>query len=116
MMTFLGAVIITIVYAATGFEYFAEDFGHYCSDRIGPCLENILYQGTRNSIVGLSPMMGVVMPGDAGFVGRTAYDITYFMIMGIFILNTIVALIVDSFSSLRKESDAREQFLQTQTF
>lgn len=115
-MTFLGAVIVTYVYAAVGFHYFREEFGDYCNENIHVCAQNILYQGTRNGIIGLSSMMDEVMPGDKKWTERMLYDMSYFIVFGIMILNTIVALIVDSFSALRAETEARAHISETQSF
>jgi len=115
-MTFLGSVIVTYVYAAIGFHYFRDEFGDYCNENIHVCVQNILYQGTRNGIIGLSSMLDEVMPGDKKWTQRMLYDMSYFIVFGIMILNTIVALIVDSFSALRAETEARAHMSETQTF
>eukprot|EP00933_Yihiella_yeosuensis_P032397 TRINITY_DN25988_c0_g1_i1.p1 TRINITY_DN25988_c0_g1~~TRINITY_DN25988_c0_g1_i1.p1 ORF type:complete len:743 (-),score=125.76 TRINITY_DN25988_c0_g1_i1:87-2315(-) len=115
-MTFLGATIVSYVYAAIGMRYFRKDFGPYCDQNIVVCTSSILYMGTRGGIVGLSAMMTPVMPQDDGWGGRATYDVSYFIIFGIMLLNTIVALIVDSFQTLRREASAREDNLETQSF
>jgi len=115
-MTFLGSAIITYVYAGVGFQHFRDEFGDYCQENISVCAVNILYQGTRNGIIGLSSMLDIVMPGDEKFFYRFAFDVSYFIIFGIMLLNTIVALIVDSFSALRMETEARDHINSTQTF
>lgn len=116
LMTFLGAALVTNVYAAIGFHWFREEFGQYCEPNIVTCTQNILYQGTRNGIIGLSSMMRLVMPGAQDWPERMAYDISYFIVFGIMILNTIVGLIVDSFGALRHEQEARMTNQSTQTF
>ncbi|CAJ1372242.1 unnamed protein product [Effrenium voratum] len=115
-MTFLGLLIITFVYAAIGFRYFREDFHHFCNENILTCTENILYQGTRGGIVGLSLMMSSTHPGRPDWTERMLYDMSYFIIFGVIVLNTIVGLIVDSFGALRLDMEARENDQQTQTF
>ena len=115
-MTFLGLLIITFVYAAIGFRFFREDFHHFCDESILICTENILYQGTRQGIVGLSPMMSSTQPGQADWTQRVIYDMSYFIIFGVIVLNTVVGLIVDSFGALRLDMEARENDQQTQTF
>eukprot|EP00928_Gymnodinium_smaydae_P042123 TRINITY_DN28410_c0_g2_i2.p1 TRINITY_DN28410_c0_g2~~TRINITY_DN28410_c0_g2_i2.p1 ORF type:complete len:2582 (-),score=551.41 TRINITY_DN28410_c0_g2_i2:34-7299(-) len=115
-MTFLGASIITFVYASIGFHYFSEDFGDYCDENILTCTQTMMYRGFIGGVVGVSPMMNLVDYGDATWTGRAYYDVTYFVIYGIFILNTIVALIVDSFGALKSESEERARLLQQETF
>jgi hypothetical protein len=115
-MTFLGAGIITYVYAGFGFHHFRLDFQDHCNDNVVICTANILYQGTRNGIVGLSSMLDTVMPEDDTFLIRFVYDVSYFVVFGIMLLNTIVALIVDSFSALRTLTEARDHVNDTQTF
>merc|ERR1719191_855087 len=56
------------------------------------------------------------MPHDEKFVNRMVFDVSYFVVYGIMLLNTIVALIVDSFSALRMETEARDHINETQTF
>lgn len=80
------------------------------------CACNIIYQGTRNGIIGLSSMMDTVMPDDDRFMMRVVFDVSYFIVFGVMLLNTIVALIVDSFSALRMETEARDHINETQTF
>lgn len=115
-MTFLGAAIITFVYGAIGMHNFREDFDSYCDKNIMVCTSSILYMGTRAGIVGLSGMMEQVGPEDKTWFLRMAYDMSYFVIFGIMLLNTIVALIVDSFQTQRRELTAREYNLETQSF
>eukprot|EP00913_Durusdinium_trenchii_P033407 g31275.t1 len=87
-MTFLGAAIITFVYGAIGMHNFREDFDSYCD----------------KNIMARSPGLVVVQV------------LSYFVIFGIMLLNTIVALIVDSFQTQRRELTAREYNLETQSF
>ncbi|CAE7272470.1 itr-1 [Symbiodinium natans] len=115
-MTFLGLVIITFVYAGIGFRYFRDDFHHFCDENIVTCTENILYQGTRAGIVGLSLMLSSTKPGNPDWTERMMYDMSYFIIFGVIVLNTIVGLIVDSFGALRLDMEARENDHRTQTF
>eukprot|EP00927_Polykrikos_kofoidii_P077058 TRINITY_DN74049_c0_g1_i1.p1 TRINITY_DN74049_c0_g1~~TRINITY_DN74049_c0_g1_i1.p1 ORF type:complete len:1695 (+),score=273.62 TRINITY_DN74049_c0_g1_i1:399-5087(+) len=115
-ITFLGSIILTFVYAAFGFHYFREEYKDYCTDDIIFCTQDLLYQGTRSGIVGLSGMMAVVMPGDRHFFIRMPYDLSYFLLFGVLILNAIVALICDSFSASRKDGEARAAHLATHTF
>jgi hypothetical protein len=117
-MTFLGAAIVTYVYAAIGFRFFREDLGNYCKDNIWMCLVNMIYQGTRGGIVGLGTMMDPVMAGDPAttWAQRMTFDVSYFIIFGIMIVNTIVALIVDSFGAQRNQSEARITNRETETF
>jgi len=115
-MTFLGAGIITFVYGAIGLHNFRDEFGMYCDENIMVCTQSILYMGTRSGIVGLSGMMHQVGPEDDTWFQRMVYDISYFVIFGVMLLNTIVALIVDSFQTQRREATARENNLETQSF
>ncbi|CAE7602352.1 Itpr1 [Symbiodinium natans] len=115
-MTFLGAGIITFVYGAIGLHNFRDEFGMYCDQNIMVCTQSILYMGTRAGIVGLSGMMDQVGPEDDLWFQRMVYDISYFVIFGVMLLNTIVALIVDSFQTQRREATARENNLETQSF
>ena len=115
-MTFLGAAIITFAYGAIGMHNFRDDFDTYCDTNIMVCTSSILYMGTRAGIVGLSGMMDQVGPEDKTWLSRMFYDMSYFVIFGIMLLNTIVALIVDSFQTQRRELTAREYNLATQSF
>merc|ERR550534_65037 len=116
IMTFLGAGIVSFVYAAIGFQFFREEFGEYCNTDIYRCTQNILYQGTRGGVIGLSSMLKLSFPGMSDWAARWVFDLSFFTVYGIMILNTIVALIVDSFSQLRTDQEARLTNQQTQTF
>merc|ERR1719183_1797607 len=61
-------------------------------------------------------MLDTVHPHDEKFVMRMVFDVSYFVVYGIMLLNTIVALIVDSFSALRTLTEARDHVNDTQTF
>lgn len=115
-MTCVGAYLVGFIYAALGFHHFRKEFGDYCDENIMTCTKNIMYQTTRTGIVGLSGMMELRMPDNKDFGDRMAYDMTYFIIFGIMLLNTIVGLIVDSFSALRNEQEARIHNLKTESF
>lgn len=116
MMTFLGSAIVTFAYAAVGFHFFRGEFGEYCAESVMSCTTNIIYGSTRSGIVGLSSLMKPVLPDDQDFAFRMLYDVSFFVIFGIMLLNTIVALIVDSFSSQRRQLEARETNRQSETF
>ncbi len=74
---------------------------HVASQALAARNSDIIYQGTRIGIVGVSGMMKPVMPDDAQWYSRVAFHVSYFVLFGIIILNTIVGLIVDSFGALR---------------
>jgi len=116
VMTFFGMLIVTFMYAAIGFHSFQADFGDYCSSSIMICTLNIIYQGTRNGIIGLSSMMTTTGLEDPGGPYRMVYDVSYFLVFGVMLLNAVVGLVVNSFSALRAETVAREHNYQTQTF
>lgn len=108
VMTSFGGCIIVLAYAAVGFMFFREDFGIQCNESIFGCAQSIMYQSTRNGIIGLSSMMTTVMPDDDKWMQRMLYDISFFIITGIMVLNTVVALIVDSFGFIRRANQARD--------
>jgi len=115
-MTSLGATIVTFAYASVGFHYFRGEFGDYCKDNVIICTQNIIYQSTRNGIIGLSSMLETKMPDDDMWTERMVYDISFFIVTGIMFLNTVVALIVDSFGSQRIEKEEREVNRESETF
>lgn len=115
-MTLCGAAIVTNMYGAVGFQFFREDFGQFCNQSIMSCTVNILYQGTRSGITGLSGMMRLAVPGSAAYGLRVAYDMSYFIVFGIVILNTLIGLIVDSFGAKRHDEEERQYNLATTTF
>eukprot|EP00913_Durusdinium_trenchii_P016510 g15517.t1 len=61
-------------------------------------------------------MMSSTRPGQSDWTQRMIYDMSYFIIFGVIVLNTVVGLIVDSFGALRLDMEARENDQQTQTF
>merc|ERR1719277_1012998 len=61
-------------------------------------------------------MMDTVMPEDSMWTERMVYDISFFIVTGIMLLNTVVALIVDSFGSQRIEKEEREANRESETF
>ena len=50
------------------------------------------------------------------FIGRLAYDLTFFVWVGILLFNVITGLIVDTFSRLREEDAKRIDVLANECF
>merc|ERR1719393_701481 len=114
-MTLVGGMIITFIYAVVGIFFFRSEFEPgLCqggSGSLWECTQTIGYQGTRMGIVGLSGIMREVDPTMPEYPFRILYDVSYFLVIGVMLLNVIVGLIVDAFGALRAKANSREELL-----
>ncbi|KAI8924374.1 hypothetical protein BC831DRAFT_465922 [Entophlyctis helioformis] len=100
----LGAVVV-YCYGVVGFVFFRAGFdaeqGHYCHT-LFDCFITVLSYAVRSG-GGIGEILVPPIDNDQSFVGRVILDLSFFLVVIIFILNVIFGIIFDTFGQLRDE-------------
>ncbi|KAJ1558731.1 hypothetical protein HK405_013094, partial [Cladochytrium tenue] len=103
--TVLLGVIIIYVYSMVGFVYFRNSFdaeqGLYCESLL-ECFITILSYGLRAG-GGIGELLTVPVPDGESYAARIVLDLSFFLIVIVFLLNVIFGIIFDTFGQLREE-------------
>ena len=102
-----------------GLENDADDDTNVVCTTPWDCLGVVFYGGLINSdissvLVAAEPQH--ISPGDLGFTSRFFIDLSFFIIIGCLLFNMVTGIIVDTFSSLREESQEVERLQTEETF
>ncbi|KAK9721473.1 hypothetical protein K7432_003395 [Basidiobolus ranarum] len=116
--TVLLGVIIIYVYSVVGFVYFRHSFdseqGLYC-DTLLDCFVTVLAYGIRAG-GGLGDVLQAPVHGDNSYAYRIILDLSFFLIVIIFLLNVIFGIIFDTFGSLRDERSSIQNDMKSVCF
>jgi hypothetical protein len=123
-VVFYTFVITVMIYAQFGVHAFEKWF-HYDSladdstlhgcHSVVSCFWLIFYQGVP--LGSMSEVVDNVSNRDGNtYLARVAFDLSFFVWVGILLFNVITGLIVDTFSSLREEANKREGVLTDSCF
>ena len=127
IMIFYTIIITVAVFATFGFRAFGttefqpgDDVSRYDDDEFIchsalSCFMYIFYAGVPGgSITDL--MRAVTINDGPHYWNRIAYDLIFFIWMGILLFNIITGLMLDTFSALREEANEREDTLANSCF
>lgn len=82
------------------------------------CMGLVFYGGLRTQDI--SNVMIPVGPNssnsDPAFPTRMFFDLLFFIVLGVLLFNMVTGIIVDTFASLREETESREAILREETF
>ncbi|TNN14277.1 Inositol 1,4,5-trisphosphate receptor type 2 isoform 2 [Schistosoma japonicum] len=122
-LTGILALIIIYLYAIVGYAYFQNDFTieigadsvnetldnteRRC-DSLRMCILTTLREGLLNG-GGIGDVLRRPSSKDNSFIFRTIYDLSFFVIVIVIILNLIFGVIVDTFAALRQEKQNSEE-------
>ncbi|KAJ3091045.1 hypothetical protein HK102_001865 [Quaeritorhiza haematococci] len=117
--TALLGVIIVYIYSVLSFVFFRHAFdtgrGLYC-DSLFECFITILSYGVRAG-GGVGDLLNVPIDENLeSYAARIALDLSFFLVVVIFILNVIFGIIFDTFGLLREERRAIHDDLRTSCF
>ncbi|KAH0948674.1 hypothetical protein HN011_002941 [Eciton burchellii] len=84
-------------------------------DSLIMCIVTTLNQGLRNG-GGIGDILRAPSSTEAFFVGRVIYDLLFFFIVIIIVLNLIFGVIIDTFADLRSEKQQKELILKNTCF
>eukprot|EP00621_Florenciella_sp_RCC1693_P013539 CAMPEP_0182529542 /NCGR_PEP_ID=MMETSP1323-20130603/5259_1 /TAXON_ID=236787 /ORGANISM="Florenciella parvula, Strain RCC1693" /LENGTH=969 /DNA_ID=CAMNT_0024738755 /DNA_START=20 /DNA_END=2929 /DNA_ORIENTATION=+ len=116
-------IMTMYIYAAFGLKYFEGEFLYAGMDDDGQdgchstmsCFWLIAYQGIPNGGY-IEASMVPQNNSEENYNSRVVYSLTFFMWVGVVLFNVITGLIVDSFTSLRADSEEREGILKEECF
>uniref|UniRef100_UPI00398F64F4 inositol 1,4,5-trisphosphate-gated calcium channel ITPR2 isoform X2 n=1 Tax=Pristiophorus japonicus TaxID=55135 RepID=UPI00398F64F4 len=84
-------------------------------DTLLMCIVTVLNQGLRNG-GGVGDVLRKPSKNEPLFVARVVYDLLFFFVVIIIVLNLIFGVIIDTFADLRSEKQKKEEILKTTCF
>lgn len=84
-------------------------------DTLLMCIVTTLNQGLRNG-GGIGDVLRRPSMKENMFVGRVIYDLLFFFVVIIIVLNLIFGVIIDTFADLRSEKQNKEEVLKNTCF
>eukprot|EP00040_Diaphanoeca_grandis_P002750 m.22601 g.22601 ORF g.22601 m.22601 type:complete len:2904 (-) comp13869_c0_seq1:198-8909(-) len=111
-------IIVIYIYAVTAFGFFRRSFnnddGAYCNTLL-QCFGTAMRLGLMSG-----GGFGEALPFDPfaydNVVPRFFFDVTYFLIVSIILMNVVFGIIVDTFSELREEKSQNDAAMKSECF
>jgi len=114
LWTLFLLVLTNVIYSFIGFFFMNDKFvdgdDALCETAFS-CLLNVLNLGLRSGggiadVIGAQPYLS----DDVGiFIGRVVFDLSFFILMIILLLNLIFGMIIDAFGDLRDQKSSNEE-------
>ncbi|XP_062854471.1 inositol 1,4,5-trisphosphate receptor type 3 [Trichomycterus rosablanca] len=92
-----------------------QDNTERACDTLLMCIVTVLNHGLRNG-GGVGDVLRRPSKNEALFPGRVVYDLLFYFIVIIIVLNLIFGVIIDTFADLRSEKQRKEEILKTTCF
>ncbi|XP_040201538.1 inositol 1,4,5-trisphosphate receptor type 2 isoform X3 [Rana temporaria] len=92
-----------------------EDNSERACDTLLMCIVTVLNQGLRNG-GGVGDVLRKPSKDEPLFAARVVYDLLFYFIVIIIVLNLIFGVIIDTFADLRSEKQKKEEILKTTCF
>nr|XP_014427115.1 inositol 1,4,5-trisphosphate receptor type 3 [Pelodiscus sinensis] len=92
-----------------------EDKSERACDTLLMCIVTVLNHGLRNG-GGVGDILRKPSKDESLFPARVIYDLLFFFIVIIIVLNLIFGVIIDTFADLRSEKQKKEEVLKTTCF
>uniref|UniRef100_A0A8D0KPI7 Inositol 1,4,5-trisphosphate receptor n=1 Tax=Salvator merianae TaxID=96440 RepID=A0A8D0KPI7_SALMN len=102
-------------YAFICFPDETEDNTERACDTLLMCIVTVLNHGLRNG-GGVGDILRKPSKDESLFPARVIYDLLFFFIVIIIVLNLIFGVIIDTFADLRSEKQKKEEILKTTCF
>ncbi|KAJ3106266.1 hypothetical protein HDU97_006717 [Phlyctochytrium planicorne] len=116
--TVILGVIITYIYSVISFVFFRLSFqpdnGLYCGSLL-QCFITVLSYGLRAG-GGVGDLLAVPVPQGESYAARIVLDLSFFLIVIVFLLNVIFGIIFDTFGQLREDRNAISTDLKSNCF
>uniref|UniRef100_A0A8C5UJB0 Inositol 1,4,5-trisphosphate receptor n=1 Tax=Malurus cyaneus samueli TaxID=2593467 RepID=A0A8C5UJB0_9PASS len=106
---------IKICFRHTPFCEEEEDGIERTCDTLLMCIVTVLNQGLRNG-GGVGDVLRKPSKDEPLFAARVVYDLLFYFIVIIIVLNLIFGVIIDTFADLRSEKQKKEEILKTTCF
>lgn len=104
----------TIPASNTADEDYEDGIERTC-DTLLMCIVTVLNQGLRNG-GGVGDVLRRPSKDEPLFAARVVYDLLFYFIVIIIVLNLIFGVIIDTFADLRSEKQKKEEILKTTCF
>uniref|UniRef100_A0A8C3KMJ0 Inositol 1,4,5-trisphosphate receptor n=1 Tax=Calidris pygmaea TaxID=425635 RepID=A0A8C3KMJ0_9CHAR len=101
--------------APTALEETEADQWERACDTLLMCIVTVLNHGLRNG-GGVGDILRKPSKDESLFPARVVYDLLFFFIVIIIVLNLIFGVIIDTFADLRSEKQKKEEILKTTCF
>uniref|UniRef100_UPI00358E2778 inositol 1,4,5-trisphosphate-gated calcium channel ITPR1-like n=1 Tax=Myxine glutinosa TaxID=7769 RepID=UPI00358E2778 len=92
-----------------------DDEGERSCDTLIMCIVTVLNHGLRNG-GGVGDVLRKPSKEEPLFAGRIIYDLLFYFVVIIIVLNLIFGVIIDTFADLRSEKQKKEETLKTTCF
>uniref|UniRef100_A0A3B3ZTM5 Inositol 1,4,5-trisphosphate receptor n=1 Tax=Periophthalmus magnuspinnatus TaxID=409849 RepID=A0A3B3ZTM5_9GOBI len=123
LLTALLALILVYLFSIVGFLCLKEDFimevdeasTERACDTLLMCIVTVLNHGLRNG-GGVGDVLRKPSKNEPLFPARVVYDLLFYFIVIIIVLNLIFGVIIDTFADLRSEKQKKEEILKTTCF
>nr|DBA33817.1 TPA: hypothetical protein GDO54_001448 [Pyxicephalus adspersus] len=129
LLTALLALILVYLFSIVGFLFLKDDFimevdrlpkdedddTERACDTLLMCIVTVLNHGLRNG-GGVGDILRKPSKDESLFPARVVYDLLFFFIVIIIVLNLIFGVIIDTFADLRSEKQKKEEVLKTTCF
>ncbi|KAB0396949.1 hypothetical protein E2I00_010655, partial [Balaenoptera physalus] len=135
LLTALLALILVYLFSIVGFLFLKDDFilevdrlpGNHsredeeldsterACDTLLMCIVTVMNHGLRNG-GGVGDILRKPSKDESLFPARVVYDLLFFFIVIIIVLNLIFGVIIDTFADLRSEKQKKEEILKTTCF
>ncbi|KAI9193543.1 uncharacterized protein BJ171DRAFT_250962 [Polychytrium aggregatum] len=113
----LGLIII-FIYGVISFMFFRSSFdpdeGHHC-DSLVACFVTVLSYGLRSG-GGIGEILTTAGRDDSAYATRMVLDMSFFLIVIVFLLNVIFGIIFDTFGQIRDQRSAIQHDIKSTCF
>jgi len=122
LMTGALAVILLYIYSVLGFlfvrdSFMSDDFpDERRCDKLADCFTTTIREGLINGGGMADTFIPKPVSEKVEFLKRFFFDLTYFVIVIIILLNVIFGIIIDTFASMREADDERTTDMTTTCF
>lgn len=116
LLTTVFALIVIYMFSIVGYLFLQDDFvidtdraeGERSCDSMLACIVTTLDHGLRNG-GGIGDVLRPKSQAEATYAFRVVYDLLFFFMVIIIVLNLIFGVIIDTFADLRAEKNANEE-------
>uniref|UniRef100_A0A5F8GCU2 Inositol 1,4,5-trisphosphate receptor n=1 Tax=Monodelphis domestica TaxID=13616 RepID=A0A5F8GCU2_MONDO len=110
----LNLLLLAVLTELTPAEQIEEDKEHTCETLL-MCIVTVLSHGLRSG-GGVGDVLRKPSKEEPLFAARVIYDLLFFFMVIIIVLNLIFGVIIDTFADLRSEKQKKEEILKTTCF
>lgn len=107
-LTFCLAIICIYVFSMFGYVFFQSSYEEIPCNTLLDCLASTFSNGVQNG-GGIGDSLAPVQRDDPLFWGRFVYDLLYFIVIIVVLLNVIFGIILDTFGELRDDRNQKSQ-------